>query len=57
MKGVEADIYVKWPKNLAPNDKDALNDDDVISWCWPNWKISKIESSLKPSSSFKKSFI
>ena len=42
MKGVEADIYVKWPENLAPNDKDALNDHDVISWCWPNWKISKL---------------
>jgi hypothetical protein len=33
-------IYIKWPKNMAPYDKDALNKDDMISWCWPNGKLS-----------------
>lgn len=33
-------IYIKWPKQFAPYDKDALNKDDMISWCWPNAKIS-----------------
>lgn len=33
-------VFVKWPKNMAPYDKDALNKDDMISWCWPNGKIS-----------------
>ena len=33
-------IYTKWPENLAPYDKDALNKDDMISWCWPNGKLS-----------------
>ena len=42
MNGLENDIYVKWPENMSPYDKDALDpeQEDVISWCWPNWKIS-----------------
>lgn len=42
MDGLENDIYVKWPEHMAPYDKDALDPEqnDVISWCWPNWKIS-----------------
>ena len=43
MTGVEKDIYVKWPQNLAPYDKDCINQpecNDVISWCWPNGKLS-----------------
>jgi hypothetical protein len=39
MNGKDQDIYIKWPTNLAPYDKDALNKDDMISWCWPNAKI------------------
>lgn len=33
-------VYIKWPEYLAPYDKDSLNKDDMISWCWPNGKIS-----------------
>lgn len=33
-------VYIKWPKYMTPYDKDALNKDDMISWCWPNGKIS-----------------
>jgi hypothetical protein len=40
MTGVEKDIYVKWPGFMTPYDKDAINFGDVISWCWPNGKIS-----------------
>lgn len=42
MTGVENDIYVKWPTNLAPYDRDNINPEtnDAISWCWPNAKIS-----------------
>jgi alpha-glucosidase len=43
MTGVDNDIYIKWPTNLAPYDKDIVSQnskDDAISWCWPNGKIS-----------------
>jgi alpha-glucosidase (family GH31 glycosyl hydrolase) len=33
-------VYVKWPQTLAPYDKDNLNKDDMISWCWPNGKLA-----------------
>jgi alpha-glucosidase (family GH31 glycosyl hydrolase) len=34
MTGVEKDVYVKWPNNLAPYDKDNINQnpDDVIRY-------------------------
>ena len=31
---------VKWPEFMTPYDRDALNLGDVVSWCWPNAKIS-----------------
>jgi len=40
MRGVDQDIYIKWPKNFEPYDKDSINPGDMISWCWPNGKIS-----------------
>ena len=45
MAGKDKDIYIKWPENLAPYptlpyEAEALNKDDMISWCWPNAKIA-----------------
>jgi alpha-glucosidase (family GH31 glycosyl hydrolase) len=40
MEGKEADIFVKWPSNMEPYDRDQLNGGDMLSWCWPNAKIA-----------------
>ncbi|RNA26970.1 Sucrase, partial [Brachionus plicatilis] len=39
VKGLEKDIYIKWPNNLQPYDKDNLGTNEMISWCWPNGKL------------------
>jgi alpha-glucosidase (family GH31 glycosyl hydrolase) len=38
--GKNDDIFVKWPVELEPYDKDQLNPGDMLSWCWPNAKIA-----------------
>ena len=45
MAGKDKDIYIKWPENLAPYptlpyEAEALNKDDMVSWCWPNAKLA-----------------
>jgi hypothetical protein len=49
MDGLKKDIYVKWPKYMAPYDKDSFNEDDMISWCWPDWKISYPDYMYEPT--------
>ena len=39
VSGLEKDIFVKWPKNMEPYDRDNLGNDEMISWCWPNGKL------------------
>lgn len=39
VSGLEKDIYVKWPNNMQPYDKDNLGTNEMISWCWPNGKL------------------
>lgn len=40
MRGIAKDVFLKWAKGMEPYDKDAVNPQDLIGWCWPNGKIS-----------------
>jgi alpha-glucosidase (family GH31 glycosyl hydrolase) len=43
MNGVsrkDGSVFIKWPKYMAPYDKDAIVQDDMLAWCWPNAKLS-----------------
>lgn len=40
VNGLNDDVYVKWPINLAPYDIDSKNNNDMISLCWPKGKLS-----------------
>lgn len=38
--GLQSNVFLKWSKNMAPYDRDSRNQQDLLSWCWPNGKIS-----------------
>ena len=44
--GLQNDVFLKWAKNMAPYDRDSRNQQDLLSWCWPNGKISYPGESL-----------